>query len=122
MALPWGPWWPLVPLVVINLSTPSINVVLGAVTDRLVPEHMLGRMNGVFLVVARGLAPLGPVLGGALAAGVGAAAALVVVGAVLLVTAAVAGANRDLRRFTDAGPDDPAAPSIAPDAPDAPPR
>lgn len=101
MALPWGPWWPVVPLLVIMLSTPSINVVLGAVNDAMVPEHMLGRMSGVFLVLARGLAPLGPVLGGALAAGLGAAHALVVVGGVLLITAAAAAMNRDLRRFTD---------------------
>lgn len=103
MALPWGPWWPVVPLVVLNLSTPSINVVLGAVNDRMVPAHMLGRMTGVFQVVARGLAPLGPVLGGALAAVFGAPLTLVAVGVILLLTAAVAGASRDLRQFADAG-------------------
>jgi hypothetical protein len=101
MALPWGPWWPVVPLVALNLSTPSINVVLGALNDRLIPEHMLGRMSAVFLVVARGLAPLGPVLGGALAAGLGAAGALVVDGLILLAVALVAGASRDLRQFAD---------------------
>jgi transmembrane secretion effector len=116
MALPWGPWWPVVPLVVILLSTPSINVVLGAVNDRLVPAHMLGRMSGVFLVLARGLAPLGPVLGGTLAAGLGAAPALVVVGTVLVLTAALAAASRDLRRFTDEDPAESSTESLSPNA------
>ncbi|WP_433558701.1 MFS transporter [Pseudonocardia xinjiangensis] len=100
MALPFGPWWPMVPLIVIALSTPSINVVVSAVNAQLVPEDMLGRMNGSLTTVARGLAPLGPVLGGALAATLGAAGTLVVLGAALVLTAAGAATSPELRRFT----------------------
>lgn len=102
MALPIGPWWPMVPLMVISLSTPSINVVMNAVA-RLVPEHMLGRMDGSLTTVARGLAPLGPVLGGALTAALGAAGTLVVLGTALVLTAAGAATSPELRPFT---PDD----------------
>lgn len=103
MALPLGPWWPIVPLVVLSLSTPSINVVMDAVTARLVPQDMLGRMQSVLHTVARGLAPLGPVAGGALAAGLGAAGALLVVGGALLLAAALAAATGELRRFVEDG-------------------
>jgi predicted MFS family arabinose efflux permease len=101
MALPLGPWWPIVPLAVVTLVTPSINVVVNAVTARMVPQDMQGRTESVLVLVARGLAPLGPVLGGALAAGLGAAGALVLVGGALLSAAAVAAATGELRRFTE---------------------
>jgi MFS transporter len=63
MALPLGPWWPMAPLLIISLSTPSINVVMDAVVAQLVPESMLGRMDASLGFVARSLAPMGPVLG-----------------------------------------------------------
>jgi hypothetical protein len=75
-----------------------MNVVLA----RLTPDDMLGRTDAVLTVASRGLAPLGPVLGGGLAAVLGGAGSLVVLGALLLLTAAVAGTSRDLRRFTGA--------------------
>ncbi len=102
MALPLGWWWPMVPLVVIALSTPAINVVMNVVLARLTPDDMLGRMDAVITVGSRGLAPLGPVLGGALATALGGAASLVLLGALLLLTAAVAATSRDLRGFTGA--------------------
>jgi hypothetical protein len=55
----------------------------------------------VLVPEARGLAPLGPVLGGALAAGFGAAGALVLVGGALLASAAIAAATGELRRFAE---------------------
>ncbi|MFD1529352.1 MFS transporter [Pseudonocardia aurantiaca] len=102
MALPLGWWWPMVPLVLIALSTPAINVVMNVVLARLTPDDMLGRMDAVLTVGSRGLAPLGPVLGGALATALGGAASLVLLGALLLLTAAVAATSRDLRGFTGA--------------------
>ncbi|MER6511478.1 MFS transporter [Nonomuraea sp. NPDC001636] len=99
-ALPWGAWWPMVPLVFITLSTPSLNVVMNVVVARMVPETMLGRMGAVLSTSAMALKPLGPVLGGALAATLGGAVALVVLGGLLVLTAAVAALSPELRHFT----------------------
>lgn len=98
--LPFGKWWPMIPFVCISLSTPAINVVMNAVVTRLVPEEMLGRMDAVLTVVGRSLAPLGPILGGFLAATLGGAGALLCIGGGLLLTAAVAASSRSLRGFT----------------------
>ncbi|MBB5084048.1 MFS transporter [Nonomuraea endophytica] len=99
-ALPWGVWWPMVPLVFITLSTPSLNVVMNVVVTRMVPEAMLGRMGAVLSMSAMALKPLGPVLGGALAAALGGAASLIVLGGLLGLTAAVAALSPQLRQFT----------------------
>ncbi len=99
-ALPWGAWWPMIPLVFITLSTPALNVVLNVVIARMVPEAMLGRMGAVLNMGGTALKPLGPVLGGAMAAALGGAAALVVLGGLLGLTAAVAALSPHLRRFT----------------------
>lgn len=99
-ALPWGRWWPMVPLVFITLSTPSLNVVLNVVIARMVPETMLGRMGAVLSMSGMALKPLGPVLGGTLAAALGGAAALVVLGGLLGLAAAVAALSPQLRHFT----------------------
>lgn len=113
MSLPLGPWWPMVPLVLVSSSTPAINVVLAVVVVRMVPEVMLGRMDAALGMTNMGLAPFGPVLGGALAAVLGGAGALVVLGGLLLLTAACAALSRELRGFTgeDRAPDGSAAPA-----------
>ncbi|MFF0868458.1 MFS transporter [Nonomuraea sp. NPDC003560] len=99
-ALPWGAWWPMVPLVFITLSTPSLNVVLNVVIARMVPEEMLGRMGAILSMGSMALKPFGPVLGGALAAALGGAAALVILGGLIGMTAAIAALSRELRSFT----------------------
>ncbi|TDC06654.1 MFS transporter [Nonomuraea longispora] len=99
-ALPWGAWWPMVPLIFITLSTPSLNVVLNVVIARMVPEAMLGRMGAVLSMGGMALKPFGPVLGGTLAAALGGAAALVILGGLLGLTAAAAALSRELRHFT----------------------
>ncbi|MCO1656165.1 MFS transporter [Pseudonocardia humida] len=104
MALPFGPWWPVVPLAVVTPASPVVNVVMNEVTARLVPEDVLGRVDAVLTPVARDTAPVGPVLGGALAAGFGAGPALVLVGAALLVAVGLAATAAELRRFTGADP------------------
>ncbi|GAT70185.1 MFS transporter [Planomonospora sphaerica] len=103
-ALPWGTWWPMVPLAFITLSTPSLNVVMNVVIARMVPEEMLGRMGAVLSTGGMALKPLGPVLGGALAAALGGAAALVVLGGLLGLTAAAAVLSPELRGFTGEAP------------------
>ncbi|SDL29304.1 hypothetical protein SAMN05421874_1195 [Nonomuraea maritima] len=90
----------MVPLVFITLSTPSLNVVLNVVVARMVPEEMLGRMGAVLSMGSMALKPFGPVLGGALAAALGGAVALVLLGALIGMTAAVAALSRELRAFT----------------------
>ncbi|MBG0819401.1 MFS transporter [Planomonospora sp. ID91781] len=104
-ALPWGAWWPMVPLVFVTLSTPSLNVVMNVAVARMVPEEMLGRMGAVLSTGGMALKPLGPVLGGALAAALGGAAALVVLGGLLGLTAAAAVLSPELRGFTGEAPD-----------------
>ncbi|GGK70445.1 MFS transporter [Planomonospora parontospora subsp. parontospora] len=99
-ALPWGAWWPMVPLVFVTLSTPSLNVVMNVAVARMVPEEMLGRMGAVLSTGGMAFKPLGPVLGGALAAALGGAAALVVLGGLLGLTAAAAVLSPELRGFT----------------------
>ncbi|GAA3601338.1 MFS transporter [Nonomuraea rosea] len=102
MALPFGPWWPMVPLMLFSVTTPAFNVVIDVVITRLVPESMLGRVDAALSTVGFGLAPLGPVVGGALAAALGGAASLVVIGGLLLLTSAGAALSGELRRFTGA--------------------
>ncbi|GAA2212841.1 MFS transporter [Nonomuraea monospora] len=99
-ALPWGVWWPMAPLVFITLSTPSLNVVMNVVVARMVPEGMLGRMGAVLSMGGMALKPLGPVLGGVLAAVLGGAWAVVALGGLLVLVAAVAALSPQLRGFT----------------------
>ncbi|MEU0884253.1 MFS transporter [Lentzea sp. NPDC005914] len=96
MALPFGVYWPFVPLMLFSIVTPLINVTVSALHTELVPEDMMGRVDAVGTLAARVLTPLAPVLGGFLAGAVGGTVALVVFGALILVTALVA-AFTDLR-------------------------
>ncbi|MFD4644404.1 MFS transporter [Lentzea sp. NPDC058436] len=90
MALPFGVFWPFVPLALTATVTPLINVSVSALHSQLVPEDMMGRLDAVSTLAARVLTPLAPALGGFLAGAVGGAAALLVFGALILVTALVA--------------------------------
>lgn len=108
MTLPLGPWWPVVPLICISLSTPTLNVVLNVVITRMVPEHLLGRMDSVLTVASFGLAPVAPVLGGVLAATLGGAVTLGLIGGLILLTAVGAALSHELRDFTgETEPDQP---------------
>lgn len=104
MALPLGPWWPMIPLMLITLSTPSLNVVMSVAITRLVPEGMLGRIDAVLTVTNMGLKPLAPVLGGTLATLLGGAPSLILLGVFLLLTAATAALSHELRHFTGEPP------------------
>ncbi|MGW4476865.1 MFS transporter [Nonomuraea sp. NPDC004354] len=121
-ALPWGAWWPMIPLVFITLATPSLNVVMGVVVARMVPQSMLGRMGAVLSLGGTALKPLGPVLGGALAAALGGAGALVALGGLLGLTAALASLSSELRHFTGQASTDGGDPSGDGEAPPPPPR
>ncbi|MFJ5993390.1 MFS transporter [Lentzea sp. NPDC092896] len=96
MALPFGVFWPFVPLALTAVVTPLINVSVSALHSALVPEDMMGRLDAVSTLASRVLTPLAPALGGLLAGMFGGAVALVAFGALILVTA-VAAAFTDLR-------------------------
>ena len=67
------------------------NVVTQSLRQRLVPEHLLGKVSGSSRVIGYGTMPLGAVLGGVLAARVGIAAVLWTVAAIMLLATAVVG-------------------------------
>lgn len=90
MALPFGAWWPFVPLMVTAIATPMLNVSVNAVFTAMIPEDLMGRMDAVLNVATRALTPLAPVLGAFAADLVGGAVALLVFGALILVMAVVA--------------------------------
>ncbi|MCR3754122.1 MFS transporter [Lentzea californiensis] len=90
MALPFGAWWPFVPLMLTAIATPMLNVSVGAVFTAMVPDDLMGRMDAVLNFVSRGLTPVAPVLGAFLADLAGGAVALLVFGASALVTTAIA--------------------------------
>ncbi len=65
MALPFGVFWPFVPLAVTAVVTPLINVSVSAIYAQLVPEDMMGRLDAASTMASRVLTPLAPALGGA---------------------------------------------------------
>ncbi|WP_432927922.1 MFS transporter [Microbispora sp. CA-135349] len=133
-ALPFGPYWPVVPLFLAMVAVPALNVVLRVLVARLVPDAMMGRLVSLFTVASMGLTPVGPLLGGLLAEYVGGAGALVAVGGALAVGCALASISPALRGLdvpdstaaesgvtrTDAGERgaDGSAPSAAPVSPE----
>ena len=96
MALPFGAWWPFVPLMVTAIAIPLLNVSVNALFTAMVPDELMGRMDAVLTFASRALTPLAPVLGAFAADLVGGAVALLASGALILVTALVA-AFTDLR-------------------------
>lgn len=90
MALPFGAWWPFVPLMITSIATPLINISANAVFTTLVPDDLMGRMDAVLTFATRALTPLAPVLGAFAADLVGGAVALLTFGALILVMALVA--------------------------------
>ncbi|WP_433496847.1 MFS transporter [Sphaerimonospora sp. CA-214678] len=102
IALPLGPYWPVVPLFSAMVATPAANVVLRVLVATLVPEAMMGRMTSLITVASMGLAPLGPLLGGVLAEYVGSAGALLLLGGGLAVCCALAAVSPALHALTGA--------------------
>jgi MFS family permease len=90
MALPFGAWWPFVPLMATAIGTPLLNVSVNAVITAMVPDDLMGRMDAVLNFAVRALTPLAPVLGAFAADLVGGAVALLASGALILLTALVA--------------------------------
>ncbi len=97
--IPISPWWPTFPLILFSLTTPALNVASQAITAQMVPHEMLGRVGALLTVVAGGLAPLGPLMGGILTARIGGGATLFWVGVGLLAVSCVGVTSSSLRNF-----------------------
>ncbi|MEV0730566.1 MFS transporter [Polymorphospora sp. NPDC050346] len=97
VTLPFGRYWPVVPLALAMVAVPAINVVLQVIVATTVPDDMMGRLVSLLGVVSMGLAPLGPVLGGGLAQYTGGVSALLLLGVVLLAACALAALSPALR-------------------------
>ncbi|GLW22499.1 MFS transporter [Microbispora amethystogenes] len=95
--LPFGAYWPAVPLILAMIATPALNVVLRVLVATLVPDAMMGRLTSLLRVATMGLAPLGPLLGGVLADRVGGVGALLAIGGALVVCCALAATSATLR-------------------------
>ncbi|MCG8917643.1 MFS transporter [Actinokineospora sp. PR83] len=66
-----------------------VNVILGTLRHALVPEHLFGRVLGVWRTAVWGGIPIGALLGGLLARGIGTPGVFLVSGALQLALAAV---------------------------------
>jgi MFS family permease len=112
-ALPLGDLWPGVVLALIGAGVPALNVNLQATVLGAVPDELAGRIGSLLMVASLGLAPLGPLLSGALTQAFGPIATLAVMGAVLAATTAAATVPPTLRRYRPP-------PAQSPEAPEAP--
>jgi MFS family permease len=113
--LPLGTYWPMVPVIVSTLAAPALNVAIMALLGNIVPSSMMGRMSSLMNLAFQGFTPLGPILGGVLAASLGGGGALIVCGVALLLVTLAASASSALRnlRVPDATTEEPAAPADA---------
>lgn len=101
--IPISPWWPAFPLILFSLTTPALNVAAQAITAQMVPHEMLGRIGALLTVAARGLAPLGPLVGGILTARIGGGDTLFWVGVGLVAVACIGATSGSLRNFRGVG-------------------
>jgi MFS family permease len=97
--LPVGTYWPMVPIIVSCLAAPALNVAIMALLGNIVPSDMMGRMSSLMRLAFQGFTPLGPILGGVLAAALGGGGALVVCGVALLLLTLIGSASPALRNL-----------------------
>jgi MFS family permease len=96
-ALPFGAYWPAVPLFLAMVAVPALNVALQVLVATLVPSAMMGRLTSLFGMASMGLTPLAPLVGGVLAQYVGGSGALVIIGGLLAVNVVLAAMGPGLR-------------------------
>lgn len=96
-ALPFGIWWYAVILALGLLGMPALVVMLDILIFRQVPDDLRGRTISSTRVIINAGVPLGPILVGTLTEYFGASTACLALAGLLLITAAIAGAHRDLR-------------------------
>ncbi|MFC6085110.1 MFS transporter [Sphaerisporangium aureirubrum] len=117
-ALPFGAYWPAVPLFLAMVAVPALNVALQVLVAALVPDAMMGRLTSFFGTASMGLTPLAPLVGGVLAQYVGGAGALVIIGGLLALNVVLAAMGPGLRSLdiiasTHAGGPEPGDPEPA---------
>jgi MFS family permease len=93
--------WLAVLVFAINLFGAPYNVVVAARMYQLVPEEIFGRVRSVSRIVAWGTIPIGTLLGGVLADGLGAAPALLVFGLAMIPIAIASTASPGMRSIDD---------------------
>ena len=93
--------WLAVLVFVLNLFGAPYNVVVAARMYQLVPEEIFGRVRSVSRIVAWGTIPIGTLLGGVLADGLGAAPALLVFGLAMIPIAIASTASPGMRSIDD---------------------
>jgi predicted MFS family arabinose efflux permease len=86
---------------VMNLFGAPYNVVITARMYELVPEDLLARVRSVVKIVAWGTIPIGTLLGGVLAEGIGARPALLVLGLAMIPIAVVSTLSPGMRSVDD---------------------
>jgi MFS family permease len=86
--------------VVVGASTTLVTVAAVSARQRIVPDHLLGRVVSAFRLLGNGAAPVGGALGGVVASSAGLRAPLFVAAAVLAVSLALLAAPL-LQRSTD---------------------
>jgi MFS family permease len=86
---------------VMNLFGAPFNVVITARLYELVPEDLLGRVRSVVKIVAWGTIPVGTLLGGLLADGLGARTALLAIGLGMVPIAVVSTLSPGMRSLGD---------------------
>jgi MFS family permease len=76
------------------------NVITVSLRQRIVPDHLLGRLNATYRLLAWGMIPIGALLGGLLAEAFGVQATFVICGvlALVLVPLGLGITERDIRR------------------------
>jgi hypothetical protein len=84
-------------LVVAMLLSPSINAALFAYRVAITPDAMQGRVQSANGMIAMGLTPIGPLLGGALIELWGGRAAFAGLATLLVVAAVIATLSRGIR-------------------------
>ncbi|WP_210439199.1 MFS transporter [Nocardioides xinjiangensis] len=86
MALESPVWAVFAVTVLAGVASGFLNPILGAVIMERIPAHLLGRVSSLNTAICWSLMPLGGVLAGVAVAGLGLSPALLVAGAVYLVT------------------------------------
>jgi MFS family permease len=77
----------------IGVGTMTINIVVVSSRQRIIPDHLLGRVNAAYRLIGQGATPVGALLGGVIGDLVG-LRAVFVVGVVLTLGAALVAARR----------------------------
>jgi MFS family permease len=83
-ALTTSPWPIAVAMVIGSVGTVMWNVVTVSLRQRIAPDHLLGRVNAGYRLLAWGSMPLGAALGGAVGELLGLRAVFLIAGAIVL--------------------------------------